>query len=74
MSKKKKTPLLETEAPLLGSAVRFKIIHSDMKRYYVVEEHSENIICYCGNRYQAEHLVEMLNAIMDLDEEPELIN
>jgi len=45
-----------------------------MKRYYVVEEHSENIICYCGNRYQAEHLVEMLNAIMDLDEEPELIN
>lgn len=67
MTKHKKAPLLESE-------VRFKIIYSDMRRYYIVEEKNETIICYCGNKYMAEQIVESLNGINYLDEEDETIN
>lgn len=60
------------KAPLLGlpkKVYRFKVVHSDMKKFYVVEEIEDKIICFTGSLKTARQLTQSLNEISTLDDD-----
>jgi hypothetical protein len=60
------------KAPLLGypkKVYKFKVVHSDMKKYYVVEEIEDKIICFTGSFVTAKKLADSLNEISHMDDD-----